>query len=134
MPRMIGDGLSRREREMMEILHRLGRAAVGEVREALPDPPSYSSVRSILRILEEKGHVKHIEEGKRFLFSPTEASQSAAKSALRGVLKTFFGGSLEAAVKTFLTDQEADLSADELARLADMISQARDEESKEDPK
>lgn len=134
MPRMIGDGLSRREREIMEILHRLGRAGVGEVLEVLPDPPSYSSVRSILRILEEKGHVKHIEEGKRFLFSPIEASQSAAKSALRGVLKTFFGGSLEAAVKTFLTDQEADLSAEELARLAEMISQARDEESKEDPK
>jgi BlaI family penicillinase repressor len=134
MPRMIGDGLSRREREILEVLHRLGRAGVGEVLEALPNPPSYSSVRSILRIMEEKGHVTHIEEGKRFLFSPTEASQSAAKSALKGVLKTFFGGSLEAAVKTFLTDREADLSAEELASLAAMIDQARNEDSKEDPK
>jgi len=132
MPRMIGDGLSRREREILEILHRLGRAAVGEVLEAMPDPPSYSSVRSILRIMEEKGHVTHIEEGKRFLFSPTEASQSAAKSALKGVLKNFFGGSLEAAVKTFLTDREADLSAEELARLAAMIDEARNEDSTED--
>ena len=134
MPRMIGDGLSRREREIMEILHRLRRAGVGEVLEGLADPPSYSSVRSILRILEEKGHVTHIEEGKRFLFSPTEASQSAARSAFKGVLKTFFGGSLEAAVKTFLTDREADLSADELASLADMIAQARNDASEEEPK
>jgi len=131
---MIGDGLSRREREIMEILHRLGWAGVGEVLEALPEPPSYSSVRSILRILEEKGHVSHVEEGKRFLFSPTETSHSAAKSALRGVLQNFFGGSLEAAVKTFLTDREADLSAAELARLAEMIAQARNEESEEAPK
>jgi len=131
---MIGDGLSRREREIMEILHRLGRAGVGEVLEAMPDPPSYSSVRSILRIMEEKGHVTHIEEGKRFLFSPTEPAQSAAKSALKGVLKNFFGGSLEAAVKTFLTDREADLSAEELARLATMIDEARNEDSKEDTK
>ena len=134
MPRMIGDGLSRREREIMEILHRLGRAGVGEVLEALQDPPSYSSVRSILRILEGKGHVTHIEEGKRFLFSPTEASHSAAKFALRSVLKTFFGGSLEAAVNTFLTDRESDLSAEELARLAAMIAQARNEEGTEDSK
>ncbi len=133
MPRMIGDGLSRREREIMEILHRLGRAGVGEVLEALSEPPSYSSVRSILRILEVKGHVTHIEEGKRFLFSPTEASQSAARSALKGVLKNFFSGSLEQAVKTFLTDREADLSGEELARLAAMIDEARNEEGKEDP-
>lgn len=134
MPRMIGDGLSRREREILDILHRLRRASVGEVLEALPDPPSYSSVRSILRIMEEKGLVTHVEEGKRFLFSPAEASQSAAQTALRGVLKTFFGGSLEAAVKTFLTDQEADLSAAELESLAEMIAQARDEENKEETK
>lgn len=134
MPRMIGGGLSRREREILEILHRLGRAGVNEVLEALPDPPSYSSVRSILRIMEEKGYVTHVEEGKRFLFSPAETLQSAAKTALRGVLQTFFGGSLEAAVKTFLTDREANLSPDELARLAEMIAHAQDEESVEDQK
>lgn len=131
MPRMIGGGLSRREREILEILHRLGRAGVNEVLEGLADPPSYSAVRSILRIMEEKGYVTHVEEGKRFLFSPAETSQSAAKTALRGVLQNFFGGSLEAAVKTFLTDREANLSADELARLAEMIAQAQDEENRE---
>ena len=131
MPRMIGGGLSRREREILEILHRRGRASVGEVLEDMPDPPSYSAVRSILRILGEKGHVRHIEEGKRYLYMPTEASQSPARSALQQVVQTFFGGSLEQVVKTFLADQEVTVSSEELDRLASLIEQARQEENSE---
>jgi len=128
MPKMIGSGLSRREREILEILHRLGHATVAEVLELLPDPPSYSAVRSILRILEEKGHVRHREEGKRYLYSPVEAPQSAARSALHQVVRNFFGGSLEQAVKAFLADRDTEISAEELGRLATMIEEARSEE------
>jgi len=129
MPRMIGSGLSRREREILEILHRLRQATAAEVRELLPDPPSYSAVRSVLRILEEKGHARHREDGKRYLYSPVEAPQSAARSALQQVVANFFGGSLEEAVKAFLSDRDMDVSAEELNRLADMIERARSEEA-----
>jgi predicted transcriptional regulator len=122
---MIGNGLSRREREIMEILHRLGRATATEVMEALPDPPSYSAVRSILRVLQEKGHIRHEEEGKRYLYLPTEPRNMAARSALRSVVQNFFGGSLESAVKTFLADADVNLSEEELARMAEAIDQAR---------
>ena len=131
MPRMIGTGLSRREREILDILHRLGRATVTEVLDLLADPPSYSSVRSILRILEEKGHVRHREEGKRYLYSPVEAPQSAARSALQQVVRNFFGGSIEQAVKAFLADSDTDVSVEELGRLAAMIERARQEENAE---
>ena len=129
MPRMIGTGLSRREREILERLYRLGHATVADVREQLAEPPSYSAVRSILRILGEKGHVRFREDGKRYLYSPVEAPQSAARSALHQVVQNFFGGSLEHAVKAFLTDRDADISAEELDRLSKMIEQARSEES-----
>src|ERR1051326_8032806 len=128
MPRMVGSGLSRREREILDILHRLGQATVAEVLELLPEPPSYSAVRSILRILEEKGHVRHREDGKRYLYSPVEPPQSAAHSALLQVVTNFFGGSLEQAVKAFLTDRDAEVSTEELARLSDMIEEARNQE------
>jgi len=127
MPRMIGGGLSRRERQIMDILHRLRRAGVGDVLASLPDPPTYSAVRSIMRIMEEKGYLTHVEEGKRYLFSPSESPQTAAKSALRSVLDTFFAGSIELAVKTFLTDDEAALSDEDLVSLAAMIENARSE-------
>ncbi|HWD40297.1 MAG TPA: BlaI/MecI/CopY family transcriptional regulator [Fimbriimonas sp.] len=132
MPRMIGHGLSRREREVLDALHRLGKATAVEVMENMPTPPSYSAVRSILRILEDKGHVKHEEDGKRYLYLPAESRQSAARSALDQVMTTFFGGSLEVAVRTFLDDQDADLSDDELDRLSAIIDQAR--RSKETPR
>jgi len=127
MPRMIGSGLSRREREILEILHRLGHATAAEVLEHLQEPPSYSAVRSILRILCEKGHARHSEDGKRYLYSPVEAPQSAARNALQNVVSTFFGGSLEQAVKAFLTDKDAEISDEELARLSEMIERARQE-------
>ena len=128
MPRMNGSGLSRREREILDILHRKGAATVAQVLEDLPDPPSYSAVRSILRILGEKGHVRYREEGKRYLYSPVEAPQSAARSALQHVLSNFFGGSLEHAVKAFLTDGDSEVSPEELDRLSAMIEQVRNEE------
>ena len=127
MPRMIGRGLSRREREILEVLHRKGRASVTEVLEELPDPPSYSSVRSILSILERKGHVQHHEEGKRYLYAPTEPAHTAARTALVQVVQTFFGGSLERAVKTFLSDQETAITNEELQRLVAMIEEAQRE-------
>src|SRR5580658_10091334 len=110
MPRKIGSGLSMREREMLDILHRLGKATAAEVQEALADPPSYSAVRSILRILEGKGHVAHFEEGKRYTYAPVEPRTSAARNALQTVVRNFFGGSLESAVSAFLADSETEIS------------------------
>ncbi len=127
MPKMIGQGLSRREREALDALHRLGKATASEVMEAMPQPPSYSAVRSILRILETKGHVRHEEEGKRYLYLPVEAPQAAARSALDQVMNTFFGGSLESAVRTFLGGQTEGVEEEELSRLAELIEQARRE-------
>jgi len=125
MPRTIGIGLSRREREVLDALHRLGSATAAEVLEAMPDPPSYSAVRSILHILEEKGHATHQEEGKRYLYLPAEPRHVAAKKALDQVMHTFFAGSLESAVKTFLDDRETDVTDEELDRLSKLIEQAK---------
>lgn len=125
MPRMIGTGLSRREREILEILHRRGRATAAEILAVLPDSPSYSAVRSVLRILVAKGHARHEEEGKRYVYLPTQPRPAAAQSALCGVLQTFFGGSLTDAVKTFLSDTDARLSEEEIAELAALVEKAR---------
>lgn len=128
MPRMIGSGLSRREREILNILYRDGKASAAEVLAGLPHPPSYSAVRSLLRVLEEKGLVRHVQEGKRYLYSPTERRSAAARSALKGVVQTFFSGSLERAVRAFLSDSEAAVSEEELARMAELIGRARKSE------
>lgn len=130
MPRMIGSGLSRREREILEILHRLGEATVTEVYEAMPDAPTYSAVRSILRIMEEKGHIRHREDGKRYVYLAAESHQDAAKSALQNVMETFFAGSLEGVVRTFLSSQEAKLSKDELDQLSALIDEAKRREGR----
>src|SRR5690242_21147664 len=107
MPKMIGSGLSRREREILNILYGHGKASAAEVLAGLPQPPSYSAVRSLLRVLEGKGLVRHEQEGKRYLYRPTQPRSTAARSALKGVVQTFFSGSLERAVRTFLSDSEA---------------------------
>jgi len=130
MPRMIGSGLSRREREIVDILHRLGRATASEVHEVMTDAPTYSAARSTLRILEEKGHVKHIEDGKRYVYVPVEPRQAAAQSALHQVVQTFFGGSLEGAVRTFLSGEEAQVSDEELDRLSALIEGAKAKENR----
>lgn len=118
--------LSRRERQIMDVLYRQERATVAEVLTALPDPPSYSAVRALLRILEEKGHVHHVQEGTRYIYLPAQPRQNAARTALHQLVKTFFGGSAEQAVATLLSDNELTLSEQELERLARMIEEAKE--------
>jgi predicted transcriptional regulator len=118
-------GLSRRERQIIDILYAKGRATAAEVQTGLPDPPSYSAVRAMLRILEEKGHVRHEQDGPRYVYLPTVARDNAKRSALRHILRTFFDGSTEQAISTLLDDASTKLSDAELDRLARLISQAR---------
>jgi len=129
---MIGDGLSRREREILDVLHRRERATVGEVQAELPSAPSYSAVRTLLRILEEKGHARHVEDGRRFVYLPTEPRKRAAGAALRQVIQTFFGGSLDQAVTAFLMDDGTNMSDEELDRLTKAIEMARTQETEKE--
>ena len=117
--------LSRRERQIMDVLYARGPATAAEVQAALPEPPSYSAVRAMLRILEEKGHVTHEPDGPRYVYRPTVARESAKRSALRHVLKTFFDGSTEQAISALLDDSSTKLSDAELNRLARLIDKAR---------
>jgi predicted transcriptional regulator len=117
--------LSRRERQIIDILYAQGRATAADVQAALPDPPSYSAVRAMLRILEEKGHVRHEQDGPRYVYLPTIARDNAKRSALRHMLQTFFDGSAEEAISALLDDSSARLSDSELDRLARLIDQAR---------
>lgn len=117
--------LSRRERQIIDILYSQGQATAAEVQAELPDPPSYSAVRAMLRILEEKGHVRHEQDGPRYIYRPTLARDSAKRSALRHMLQTFFDGSAEQAISALLDDSSARLSDAELDRLARIIDQAR---------
>ena len=119
--------LSRRERQIMDVIYRLGRATAAEVHEALPDRPSYSTVRALLRVLEAKGHLRHTEDGPRYVFSPTVPRERARESALRQLVTTFFDGSTEAAVAALLDISSARLSDSELNRLAGLIAQAKKE-------
>jgi BlaI family penicillinase repressor len=120
-------GLSRRERQIMDVLYARGRATAQEVLEALPDPPSYSAVRALLRVLEDKGHVSHGHDGPRYVFAPVVAREKARRSALRRVLDTFFDGSAEQAVAALLDLQSSKLDPEELDRLAKLIAKARKE-------
>jgi predicted transcriptional regulator len=122
--------LSRRERQIMDILYRRGRAAAAEVMEDLPGDTSYSTVRTQLRVLEEKGHVRHEEEGLRYVYVPAVPRRAARKSALRHVVNTFFDGSAEKTVAALLGGESARLSEDELDRLAELIAKARKEGSR----
>ena len=117
--------LSRRERQIMDILYQRGRASGAEIHAALPDRPSYSAVRAKLRVLEEKGHVRHEEEALRYVYVPTVARDRAKRSALHHMLETFFGGSAEQAVAALLDLSSAKLSEKELDRLARLIEQAK---------
>ena len=120
--------LSRRERQIMDIIYQQGRADAADVLAALPDPPSYSSVRALLGILETKGHLKHVKDGPRYVYLPTRPRANAAKTALRSVMQTFFGGSVEQTVATLLSVSETPLSSEELARLSSLIEDAKEEE------
>ena len=117
--------LSRRERQIMDVVYARGEAAAADVHAALPDPPSRTAVRTLLRILEAKGHLLHRRDGLRYVYRPSRPRGAAGRSAFRRVLDTFFDGSLANAVAAHLGDAAADLPADELARLAAIINQAR---------
>lgn len=113
---------SRRERQIMDILHRRGRATAAEVMGDLPGSSSYSTVRTQLRVLEDKGHVRHEEEGLRYVYMPAEARTVASKSALRHLVETFFDGSAERAVAALLGGEATRLSGDELDRIAALVA------------
>lgn len=119
--------LGRRERQIMDAIYQLGEASVGDVLERLSDPPSYSSVRTMIRLLESKGLLKHRSEGNKYIYRPTENRQNASRSALRHLLKTFFADSPTDAVAAILDDTSKGLSEDDLQRLENMIEQARKE-------
>jgi BlaI family transcriptional regulator, penicillinase repressor len=116
--------LSRRERQILEVIFRNGRATAQDVLAQLPDPPTYTSVRGLLRVLETKGHVRHEEEDGRYVYFPTMTRQRAAKSALRNVISTFFDNSPSAAMAALLGGQKS-LSEEELNRLEELVTKAR---------
>ena len=116
---------SRRERQIMDVIYARGEATAADIAEAIPDAPSYSAVRALLRILEEKGALKHREDGPRYVFMPTEPHEKASRSALKNVLHTFFEGSLANAVAALVDTKDGQFSADELKRLETIIKQAR---------
>jgi|SRR5689334_5413765 BlaI family penicillinase repressor len=117
--------LSRRERQILDILYQRGQATAADVQNALPEPPSYSAVRALLRILEDKGHVRHQQDGPRYVYLPTIARENAKRSALHHVLRTFFDGSAEQAISALLDESSTKLSPAELDRLARLIEDAR---------
>ena len=119
--------LSRRERQIMDVVHTRGRATAAEVLAVLPDPPSYSAVRALLRILEQKGHLKHRTEGGRYVYLPRVSRQTASRSALNRVVSTFFSGSVAQTMAALLESADADLGEPELQKLLQMIEQARKE-------
>ena len=119
--------LSRRERQIMDVLYQRGRATAAEIHAALPDPPSYSAVRAKLRVLEDKRHIKHEEEALRYVYIPTVAPERARRSALRHVVDTFFNGSVEQVVAALIDRSAINVSTEELARLSEMIDKAREE-------
>lgn len=119
--------LSRRERQIMEIVYRAGRVTATEVMEGLPDPPSYSAVRALLRILENKGHLRHELSGTRYVYLPTLDKQRARRSALRSMIDTFFEGSAAKVVAALLDLSREDLSEEELMDLSRLIEKARKE-------
>lgn len=122
--------LGRRERQIMEILYREGRASVSDVLGALPDAPSYSAVRGMLRYLEEKGHVKHEEDGPRYLYSPTSPQQKVRASALAHLVHTFFNGSVSDAAAALIESKP--LSRDEQQRLAQVLEKMRKQGGKDE--
>lgn len=119
--------LSRRERQIMDVLHQRGRATSAEVQAALPNPPGYSAVRALLRILEAKGHVKHLRDGARYVYQPRVSPETARRSALQRVVSTFFEGSVTQAMAALLETPDTRLSPAELQKLEQMIEQARKE-------
>jgi BlaI family transcriptional regulator, penicillinase repressor len=119
------DKLSRRERQIMDIVYARDEATAADVHEALPDAPGYSSVRTLLRILEDKGHLRHREDGPRYVYLPTQSRQKASRSALQRVVETFFDGSLSGAVAALVDAEGRKISKEELDRLEAIIKAAK---------
>ncbi len=117
--------LSRRERQIMDVIYARGKATASEVWGDLPDPPSRTAVRTLLRILEDKGHLAHTQQGREYVYHPLQQRKAAGQSAMRRVVRTFFGGSLEKAVAAHLSDPNAELSKDDLQRLQALIRDAK---------
>jgi BlaI family transcriptional regulator, penicillinase repressor len=118
--------LGRRERQIMDVVFRLGRATAAEVLAGLPDPPSYSAVRGMLRLLEDKGYLRHEQDGPRYVYLPTTARDEASRSALAHLLRTFFDGSRENAVAALLDLQDEPIDDGEYARLKTLLENARE--------
>jgi predicted transcriptional regulator len=121
--------LSRRERQILDVLYNRGKATAAEILASLPDPPGYSAIRALLRILEEKGHVKHQQDGVRYVFLPVVSRKKASVEALRHLLETFFDGSAASAAEALVDGSAARLDPEELDRLEQLIAQARKEKS-----
>lgn len=115
-----------REREVLEAVHRLGRASAVEIGAEMPSPPSDSAIRTHLRILEEKGYVQHVKEGRKFLYFPTRVTEASGISSLRHLVRTFFSGAPEKALATLITETADDLSEENLDHLDELIRQARE--------
>lgn len=122
--------LSRRERQIMNLIFQHGELTAQQVMDQLPDPPGYATVRSLLRILEEKGHLKHYKSGRQFVYQPINSPEKVRSKSLSQVLKTFFGGSITEAVATFINESESDLSAKELDELAEIVKAAKKKKTK----
>lgn len=118
---------SRRERQIMDAIYARGEATAAEVREAIPNPPSYSAVRATLRILVQKGHLAHRQDGPRYVFHPTTPVTAARSTALNDLVRSFFGGSRSRALAALLDDSEEPLGADEMERMRELIERAREE-------
>jgi len=119
--------LGRRERQIMDVIFQLGEASVGGVLELLPDPPSYSSVRTMIRLLESKGFLRHRRDGNRYVYRPTQSKESASRTALQHLISTFFSGSPSDAVAAILDESSDNLSDIDLERLEQLIDEARKE-------
>lgn len=128
MTKLLPRGLSRRERQIMQILYERGSATVAEVRNSLPDPPTYNAVRRLIAILEEKGQATHSEQDGRYIYSPAQTWSQVSKSAIEQVVESFFDGNVKSAVATLLASQKTRPTNEELCRLEEMIQQARAEE------
>jgi predicted transcriptional regulator len=127
---MAEPSLSRREREMMDILYSLGRATAIDIQGRLPDRPSYSTVRTILRVLERKGHLRHVEEGQKYVYEPAVPRDTAKRSAIQRLIATFFDGSAKAAAAALLDPGASELSEGDLKELESLIRAARKEKAK----
>src|SRR6266487_5843302 len=127
MVKTLHNVLSRRERQIVDILYRRGRATAADVMEDLPGDPSYSTVRTQLRVLEEKGHVRHEEDGQRYVYAPAIPRRTVRKSAMKHVIETFFEGSVEQAVAALLGGEGSRLTEEELDRIEELIKKARKE-------